>query len=101
MEKFYFPYTSESAFLIITRCTLVPNSKDLLTAYHFKVALNLHACSASLIDANEDYDLFTFNDFEEENFQNSEFVHSDLSQDDYFSNLKIANWSYENLVAKQ
>ena len=97
-EKFHFPYTIESAVLIIRQCTLFTNSKDLLTAYHFGDALNLHTSSFSLIEANEDYTFYKFNEFDEENFQNSEFGQSSLSQDDYFSNLKIANWSYENLV---
>lgn len=96
--KFYFPYSSESAFLILTHCTLFTNSKDLITSYYFKGILNLHKSSLSLINENEDYSFFEFHDFDEENFKNSEFAQSRLSQNEYFSSLKIANWSYKNFV---
>lgn len=96
--KFYFPYTSESAFLILKHCTLFTDSRDLIISYYFKDTLNLHDSSFSLIDANQDYSCFEFGHFDEQNFKNSEFAQSRLSQDEYFSSLKIANWSYKDLV---
>ena len=60
--------------------------------------LNLHTSSYSLIEANQDFEFFKFTEFDEENFANSEFAKSKLSQNDYFLTLEISNWCYENLV---
>ena len=97
-EKFGFPNIIESAALIITKCTFFTNSKDLVESYYFRDALNLHNSNFSLIKSNQDYEFYEFESFEKEEFENFEFGQSSLSQEKYFSNLEIANWSYENLV---
>ncbi len=96
--RFHFPYTLESAKLILLNSTIYSSSKELIEAHYFKDALNLHPSSYSLINTNIDYELLEFNEFDEENFTNSQFVRSGLSQDEYFSSLKISSWSYDTLV---
>ena len=83
-RKFRFPYTWESVFLIVENCTFFTNSEHLLTSCHFKGALNLHISSYSLKEANQDFTFFNFTEVNEENFINSEFARSELSQNDYF-----------------
>lgn len=54
-KEYYFPYTLESALLIVQNCTMYTSSKKLLLTHHFKDELNLHASSLTLIDANQNY----------------------------------------------
>ncbi len=96
--EFYFPYTSESAGVIVNYCNFFTNIKELLLTFHFQDSLNLHKSYFSLVNENADYELYEFRKFEIQGFENSDFTKSGLSQDEYFSNLKIANWSYENVV---
>ena len=97
-NKYRFPYNVESAFLIMKHCVNYTNSKNLIKSHYFKDNLNLHDSSESLTDESLYYDIDEFTESNHEYFENSKFSKSDLSQDEYFSKLQTANWSYENLI---
>lgn len=96
--KFYFPYSIESAVLIIQNCNFFSNAQDLIETFYFKDSLNLHTSFISLLETNEDYSESDFDMQAREYFRNSEFTLSGLSKEMYFSKLTISTWSYTNFV---
>jgi hypothetical protein len=98
-NKYSFPYSIESAKIIISFCSYFTDSFTLLKNTYFTGELNLHLSIYSLEECTQDTDLqSSYGWIDEELMANSQFSKSNLDQKSYFQTLEIATWSYSDLV---
>jgi hypothetical protein len=97
-QKYRFPYSLESALVVIESCQYYTNSYDFLLKHYFtEDELNIHSSLESL-EIEEVESKYEDQEYDEYFLENSKFAKSNLSQQAYFESLEISGWKYEDFV---